>query len=218
VRCDADGYCGDDPNHPTNTTWTWYKQQMHDKYGWEETGKWTYQEYRILSSAGTKIENYINGIGGNGHEWIKNNLGNTTFYRTTNGDITNNFLGNRPGSVPWKNGINLSKGFDDNTVIHELGHRWDNSSTGSWCPSTWCGGGSADELVKSLGGDPRFLRWKNGISGIPSEYQWSIDVDSGYGNTASAEYFAQSFLYLIIDQSKLPTTKITEWMNNEILK
>ena len=158
VRCDADGYCGDDPNHPTNTTWIWYKQQMHDKYGWEETGKWTYQEYRILYSAGTKIENYIDGIGANGQEWIKNNLGNTTFYRTTNGDITNNFLGNRPGSVPWKNGINLSKEFDENTVIHELGHRWDNSSNSSWCPLTWCGGGSADELAESIGGYPRFLR------------------------------------------------------------
>jgi RHS repeat-associated protein len=224
VRCDADGYCGDDPNHPTNTTWIWYTQQMHDKYGWEEKGKWTYQEYRTLYNAGTKIENYINGIGGSGQEWIRENLGNTTFYRTQSAQVTNSMLGifdrvpgPKPGSTPWNNGINLSAGFGDYVVIHELGHRWDNSSKSGVCPATWCGGGIADKLVTDIGGDPRGIRWHNGNNEIPSEYQWSNLVMDGYGNSSSAEYFAESFVWLVINPTQLPPT-VENWMNQEILK
>jgi hypothetical protein len=80
--------------------------------------------------------------------------------------------------------------------------------------ATWYGGGAADELTKYVGGDPRGLRWLNGTSGISPVYQWKKAVKNGYGNHSTAYYFAESFGWMIYNESALPQRTILIKMKN----
>src|SRR5512136_2293603 len=57
-----------------------YKYVIKKKFKWDLKGDWSQEEVKTIYQTGLDIENYVNGLtDGNGNEWIKRNLGNTTF-------------------------------------------------------------------------------------------------------------------------------------------
>lgn len=43
-----------------------------------------------------------------------------------------------------------------------------------------------------------------GCGNLSKENLWSEQVDSGYGNNSSAEFFAQTFKYSVYEPEKIP--------------
>jgi hypothetical protein len=168
-------------------------------FNWEVEGEWSKDELLIILEAGKDIRSFIDTtcVMSIGAKWIRNYL-STTF---THGNRINELLGR--STTQWRE-VELYNVFDKETVVHELGHILDvhtGSSTGF--PTTWRGGGAADELIKYLGGIPLGVRWLQiGILKLPAEYRWKFPNE--YGNSASAEYFAETFRYAIYDPMRIP--------------
>ncbi len=97
-------------------------------------------------------------------------------------------------------------------IVHELAHVLDNSQAARSVPATFFGGGPADRLVRALGGLPRGLRFSNGSCSIPTVNQWSAAAGGGYGNRASAEYFAEALAWSVYHPPQLPTPAIASWL------
>jgi len=142
---------------------------LKDLYGWNILGDWTTEELIVLAEVAETIIKYVNQItNGNGTSWFLDYMGDININRV--GGTNHYVLGNT---------VYITFTFLQTTTYHEdfaheLAHVWDNrtaSMIGSF-GATWYGGGAADELTKYVGGDPRGLRWWNGTSGIPPDYQW----------------------------------------------
>jgi RHS repeat-associated protein len=173
-------------------------------FNWNVVGEWTKNDLLTILDAGKDIRSMIDAQAGKsiGAKWIRSYLGGTVFHH---GNLINRLLGNHH-TVIWRKDVNLLDNFSDMDVVHELGHIFDNF-TGDLIgfPATWEGGGSADGLIRYLGGIPLLPRWLPlGIFNLPNEYRWKQKVDSGYGNIASAEYFAQTFKYFVYDPTQIP--------------
>lgn len=97
-------------------------------------------------------------------------------------------------------------------IIHELAHVVDNSLARRRLPATFFGGGPADRLALDMGGTPKGIRFSNGVCGIPPVNQWSQAACGGYGNRATAEYFAESFAWMLYYPLHLPTPTIADWL------
>jgi RHS repeat-associated protein len=205
-----------------------YNEALFYMYRWNVVGNWTTRKSGSLLDVAISIEKSISSIThNNGRGWMNRNLQGTTFvYNETSidflqvVDLFRDGEGVTPGITPNignQQTIYLNKyGLNSTTIIHELGHVADNTSNSdSICSSTWCGGGAGDDLLNSIGFATSGIRWKKDIkSQIPEDYLWSNRVNQGYGNTASAEYFAEAFFWFIVDPSKLPNTNVQQWMND----
>jgi hypothetical protein len=97
-------------------------------------------------------------------------------------------------------------------VLHELAHVLDNLRSVRLLPATFTGGGPAARLVNAVGGFPHGLRFRNGLCGIPTVNQWPAWINSGYGNRASAEYFAETFAWSVLAPQILPAAAAAGWL------
>jgi RHS repeat-associated protein len=207
ITCLDDGYCGhlNDYGYQKHI----YINAITEVYKWNLKGNWNLQELEGIYQAGYKIQTYVDTFThGKGLEWMNAYLGGGTFEH-----------GGLPGGYSFVTGTTIhvdnaswNNGKDWTTIVHEMGHVWDNNSANLWDPpifshpghqqSCWavvCGGGDADELTYELGGSAKGIRFINGTSGIPEKYQWA-----GYGDRGTAEYFAEAFRYMIYDPKYLP--------------
>ena len=191
-----------------------YIKLIKDNFDWEIEGlNWSLNELEIIWQAGHDIKSYVDGLtGGMGQKWMLNYLGGTTFVHGNFpfSPITSYVSGNVV-HIFW---LNWKTDPYERHIIHELGHVYDNNSVpdGTICWAVICGGGNTDMLYLGLLGVPEGIRAMNG-SNLPSEFEWK-GKRYIYGNKASAEYFAQSFEYLITDQTDvLPTQTIADLMN-----
>jgi RHS repeat-associated protein len=185
-------------------------------YGWKIIGDWTADELTTIWNAAKTITNYIYELSGeDGGGWIRKYLGNATFHK---GFIPSaiNKIANAIGTVPWKNDINLSPGFNIRNVIHELGHVFENNFSGGRLPATIVGGGPADAMVSFVYGNPSgcFLRWECiGLSNydyyktIAGNYKWDV---TNYANHSIADDFATTF-ESVIDNTNVPVGRLA-WM------
>ena len=73
-------------------------------------------------------------------------------------------------------------------------------------------------LTKYVGGDPKNLRFINGTSSIPKDYQWDPNNSGGgYGNHSTADYFAESFGWMIYNSTSVPQSNIINWFHAVIV-
>ncbi len=199
-------------------------QVLHTVYRWNVVGNWTKNELYKIIDTGNYIEQGIDLLtNGNGKGWMYSKMSNVTFVHTPQVDTALAFIGNKFNKGVPIDGITLNStfvliaqnGIVQYQLVHELGHVWDINSGNGNCPSTWCGGGPADELTVYAGGDPDGTRWTNGTSGMP---QWSSDIHNGYGNHSTADYFAESFEWMLFylvnlnHTSNLPNTDVLNWI------
>jgi RHS repeat-associated protein len=211
--CLDDGYCG----NPDNVGYQKhiYTEAIEDVFMWHLHGKWTLQQLKILYETGYDIQTYIDKLtDGKGLAWMNKYMGNVHFVHFNKFD---SIFPSLYGFVPSPTGypaVYLSQtDVTKANIAHELGHVLDNSTGNGVCASTYCGGGAADELAKFVGGDPSGLRWANGTSGIPPEMQWP---KGAYGNTSTADYFADVFSFMLYVPNKIPDPSILLWMQTVI--
>jgi hypothetical protein len=170
---------------------------------------------------------------GKGQQWMDKYLSGITIgHHDSPGNVA------FPGGVPFQpsgGAIYLNKSWINSSakgpwppiqaLAHELGHIADCNS-GAFL-FYHCVGGAADQLNNAIGGDVSSnnvwnCRWcqpsgwpKDLDENIPAEFQWSASVNGGYGNGATADYFAEAFSWSIYDPSKLPhapTVEVLVWV------
>ena len=170
---------------------------IHDEFNWKIAPDFTLDELRLICQAGTKIRSRVNEItDGRGSAWMNGYLGGTTFKHgefpfTHHSYVRGTTVLLRPA---WQ------QNRDWTHIVHELGHVYDDN-TGGFCWAVICGSGNADRLQKVLGGHPTGVRFLNGTRGVPRDYRWP---EGWYGNKATAEYFAEAFMYMMSDPGKVP--------------
>jgi len=122
------------------------------------------------------------------------------------------------GVNPWWNHIWLPNSFSVQTVVHELGHVLDNNywelGDRLWpFPPTYAGGGLADFMVYSMGGDPSqcIPRWScaNVYASIAGMDPWK---SAYYGSNSIADDFAETFMNTIFG-NYVPEGR-SDWMEN----
>jgi len=182
------------------------REWLFSTYGWNVMGNWTYEELVVLFEVARDIITYVDEItDGQGEEWFGKHLEDLNI-------IHDGIPGNH---YVWGNTVHLLTGAwindpDPHGVFaHELGHIWDNRTGTGLFQAINFGGGVADALVMFVGVNPSGIRWCNGTSGIPADYQWH----GGYGDHSTADYLADSFRYMIYDNSMLPQVDILNWLN-----
>jgi len=220
--CDGNNTSLDQCNGITNDDLI---QVLKIVYRWKVIGNWTKKELNNLIDSANYVEKGVDLLtNGNGKGWMYSTMSNISFVHTSGTDFVLEQIGNIfnnglpiAGMVPFdSSSAYLYQGeINFATVTHELGHVWDINSGNGICPATWCGGGPADELTVYLGGDPGGTRWTNGTNGMP---QWLSDVHNGYGNHSTADYFAESFEWMLFylvnpnHTSYLPNTDVLNWI------
>jgi RHS repeat-associated protein len=207
-------------------------------FTWKVSGDVSRNQIMNIIKAGNLIKSHIDQSTSNqGVNWIRANLGSTTFARN---DKTVSWAGNLGASAyVWPyNTVNL--GASDvfaNDIIHELGHVLDNNNTPSLIPATVFGGGPADNMVRAMGGHPGLnpLRMQFGdihvssakINGwipwfdvdiVPNYRKYAQNVagtdpwESGdYANNGVSDDFAQTFRYTITGEKTKSYGRI-HWM------
>jgi hypothetical protein len=192
---------------------------LHHEFRWDVAGNWNKSDLTKLIDTGNDIEATVSNLtNGNGKGWMYSNLSDVLFVHSSISDLAlsqlsskgNQILGMTPIGLPLI--IIATPGMTKQTIAHELAHVWDNSADNGLCASTWCGGGPADELAKFAGGNPSGVRWNNGTSEIPQNYQWQPFANGGYGNNSTADYFAESFAWMIYNPKYIPQKSILYWM------
>lgn len=193
--------------------------QLKAEYGWKTNSAFTEDQLALLLQCALDLRAYADEIlSGGGLAWIRQRLSPVTFHL---GGLPHTFVswvGHQKMSVVfpsrdvWLSPTITSMAAPQLHIIHELAHVMDNHLAKRSLPATFFGGGPADRLVKEMGGTPRGIRFSNGTCGIPQGYQWATDAGGGYGNRASAEYFAESFAWSLYSPENLPTPTIAAWL------
>ncbi|MBN2258031.1 MAG: RHS repeat-associated core domain-containing protein [Anaerolineaceae bacterium] len=209
--------------------------KVENDFGWILEDDWSGKEIQQVYVASQKVFNYVNNVtSGRGQQWMDMYLGFTIFKH-------GNFPGKPDYSYVTGSTIHVTsnwQGNESNHIIHELGHVYDNNTQGGGvclsingcgvlaeditngrCDATICGGGNADFLQYAIGGIPTGNRALNGVSGVPQGFQWGVASHGRltYGDTGTAEYFAEAFMYMVVDQSKIPqSSTIVNIMNSFI--
>ena len=187
-------------------------------YGWEVRGDWSTDELDTLYNTGTAIQSYVDGVtNGKGGKWMDSYMSDVVFDHSpvVNWGLTEAGIN---GMVPTAQPLILlsDSGMNKQSIVHELAHTWDNSAGTGSCAATFCGGGPADGLTTFEGGTPDGLRWNNGNNGIPYDNRWLSSAHGGYGNSSSADYFAEAFGWMISDPTNLPNQSVQIWMDSVI--
>jgi hypothetical protein len=193
-----------------------WHSSLSDEFGWKIAPDFTLKELETIYQAGLKILSYVNDITGDrGLLWMNKYLGGINFVHgefpgTHNSFVTGTTVRVTPGwqGEYWTHIVHeLGHVYDDNTV-----HRLSRASLAGRIPKLgvvinrlfWAaiwGGGNADRLQKAIGGRPSGVRFLNGTRGVPKAYRWP---EGGYGNVATAEYFAEAFMYMVYDPVQVP--------------
>ncbi len=226
--CDGNNTSLDQCNGITNDDLI---QVLKIVYRWKVIGNWTKKELNNLIDSANYVEKGVDLLtNGNGKGWMYSTMSNISFVHTSGTDFVLEQIGNIfnnglpiAGMVPFdSSSVYLYQGeINFATVTHELGHVWDINSGNGICPATWCGGGLADDLTVNEGGNSSGVRWTNGTSGVPIDNQWSMYGPGYYGNTSTADYFAESFewlLYYLVNpthMNNLPNN-VLDWMISTI--
>jgi hypothetical protein len=204
------------------------KKIHKNAFGWS-TGRtdWLEDEVDILQQAADHILDLTNRAlkNGSGYHWMNRYLGNVNlihnpFARSRRAQKT--FLANN--MAPGGNRVLLNPSWRTDPrgpisiLLHELGHVVDNRSSGLFGAAVWFGGGMGDKLALHMGADPlrlRFsIRFMNGCKGIPEENRWQKGPYGWpqYGNTSTADYFAHTFMFSILDPNAAPPGAV-EYLN-----
>jgi len=209
---------------------------MQNTYGWGFEGDWTLSELNTVLDAGKLLESKVSEInGGLGIRWMQQNTRGTVFLHGIKEQTDTLLLiraigialGSDPdeiaGAVPDPSrparvvlgqfGINIY------TIIHELGHVVDNLNGSPDYAAVWFGGGPADELIIAMGGTPEGLRFFNDVNvDVSNLWKTSEMIPKPYGNTATAEYFAESLTNTLLNPRNLPNSGVGDWMIGFIRK
>jgi RHS repeat-associated protein len=220
ISCDL-GDCRDGGYHVTQA---FERKVIKNTFNWETDENFTLGELKTIFASGWTIRNYVDQVtNGSGDEWISKNLPSINFHRDGAPQKVVSFFARKETDLVFlSNDIWLGAGVDKalnpiQHTLHEIGHVFDNNSGKGIIPGIWGGGGFGDRLTRFVGGDPTGIRWMNGSNGIPSDNLWRKDVMDGYGNTSSADYFAEAFSWTIVDSSKVPNKSVANWIDARIV-
>lgn len=183
-------------------------------FDWKTNRKLTGRQLEPIDRAVRDLRAFIEDIlPGEGSSWIRRNL---SFLSISVGGLPNRLISRLkkanttivfPQRSIWFADSYTHMKNPEHHIVHELAHALDNSLSNRLLPATLFGGGPADALVSALGGDPRGLRVNNPQS-VPPAFRWSMEVNEGYGNSSTAEYFAETLCWSVYDTTKLPSPAV----------
>ena len=193
--------------------------ELLHQYGWKTTPAFSQTHLSILLLAAQDLLNFSEDhLPGGGQTWLRRWLSPVRFHL---GGLPQ-WLVSRKASqnmsvvFPYRD-VWLSADFPAlpnprHHIVHELAHVLDNAQAARSVPATFFGGGPADRLVREMGGLPHGMRFSNGDCGIPPVNRWAASAGGGYGNRASAEYFAEALAWSVYHPPHLPTPTIANWL------
>jgi RHS repeat-associated protein len=222
--CTDDGYCGrtSDTAYQSHI----YKNAITDVYKWNLLGRWNLDELKAIYKTGSDIQTYTNTItGGNGIDWMNNNLGGINISHVGS-DSPSYVPRGRDSAFPallsgtGKQTVFLvgnwltanGDGQGSRWLAHEMGHVWDMHTgiLGSYI------GGVADKMNGAMGGNissnPFTCRYCDG-SGPGNTNIFT----GGYGNNSSADYQVEVFALSVYPTDTNPVPSAAQdWMIAEI--
>ena len=174
----------------------YWRKAIFNEFKWKVALDFTLVELKAIYKAGSQILSCVNGVTrGKGSGWMHKYLGGASFLHGEFPGTQHSFVtGSRVHITPAWQGRNWTH------IVHELGHVYDDNTGGFFWAAVF-GGGNADRLQKAIGGHPAGIRFLNGTRGVPMNYRWP---EGCYGNVATAEYFAEVFMYAIYNRSQVP--------------
>jgi hypothetical protein len=191
--------------------------------GWELKGRFLQEQIKNLYQAAVDLAAFADqNTAGQGRNWLRKVLTPLRLHTKGLTGAVISFVNRKPTSIVfprtdiWLAGLFERKPDPLVHIVHELAHVIDNHLSRRRLPATIFGGGPADRLVRSLGGHPRGLRFSNGVCGLDEQYLWT--VNNGYGNRASAEYFAETLAWCVYDPDRLPAPILLEWVEQNLFK
>lgn len=197
--------------------------QLEAEYGWKTTSSFTADHLTLLLQAAGDLHAFADRMSdGAGLIWMRRWLSPVTFHLGGAPHVVASWFSKHPMSLVFpRRDVWLGRQFTGLTnprqhIIHELAHVLDNVQSGRRLPAVFFGGGPADRLALEMGGRPKGLRFSNGICGIPTENQWSPFAGGGYGNHATAEYFAEAFVWSLYHPPHLPSPAIVNWLKANV--
>jgi RHS repeat-associated protein len=205
-----------------------YRYRLTYEYGFILKGNLSARDLQAYSVAARKIRSYADRVtGGHGRQWMDKYMAGTMITPRGSGNplIVKALARSRsialPGSVIGQDTVFMKSGEAIEWFAHELAHIWD-SRTG-WDMFGFKGG-LGDYLNQYIGGDVtlrgecRFCNYngKPPSTSIPEEYRFGSQVNGGYGNGATADYFAEAFTWAVFDPSNLPREDVKLWIDTMI--
>jgi hypothetical protein len=175
--------------------------EIQSDYGIKLTGSYTHNEAQVVSESLNHMEFGLDAItGGYGKDWMEKHLDGAEIHvgDTLLGDLLPEH------NITIGSTVYLVSGFEnydwespdqrqDTDIIHELGHVVDDRSSPHGMGDL-TGGGAGDALLSFVGGRAKsVLRFLPNTLSIPPENAFSHGNSWDYGNSAPAEYFAQTF-------------------------
>jgi hypothetical protein len=217
-------------NSPQPSPTAELQQLLQAEFHWSTDSKFTLGELQTILSAGRDIRSFVEGIlpglgnkPGQGAAWMNRWLAGIRFHSGGLPQRVVTYFNKTPTSLvfPFRD-IWFVKDLDKYAnprqhVTHEIGHVLDNRSGPAWLPSIWFGKGQGDGLVRFSGGQPKGLRWNNGVSGIPAACRWTPPgAPTECGDLSTADYFAEAFTWAIYDPTRCPHPGMVEWLKEKI--
>lgn len=197
--------------------------QLESEYGWRTTSAFTDASLTLLLQAAQTLRAFADEIlPGGGLAWMRRWLSPVYFHLGGLPQQVVSWVGHQKTSVVFPaRDVWLSPTFTGianprQHLIHELAHVLDNRQAKRSLPATFFGGGPADRLALEMGGAPKGIRFSNGVCGIPPANQWSPAAGGGYGNHATAEYFAESVAWTLLYPVHLPAPSIISWLEANV--
>ncbi|MEN6482342.1 MAG: hypothetical protein ABFD29_09245 [Anaerolineaceae bacterium] len=192
--------------------------QLRRDYGWRIDRQMNFSQTMLIFQAAHRIDQFIETYlpGVNSTEWIKKHTRGLKIHLAGFPQRTISLLCRQETSIvfPYRD-IWLIKDFETKNglyhLVHEIGHVVDNFSS-KYKLATFWGSGYADRLNKKCGGTPVGLRFSNQASRLPKRHQFSATYQAGYGNTASAEYFAEVFATSVFQKDQLPNPEVFKYL------
>ena len=194
---------------------------IRQDFGWQLKGLFLQEQIDNLHQAALDLATFADRCtGGQGRAWLVRSLAPLQLHLKGFAGAVASFANRKPTSIVFpRSDVWFTQYFQRKPspllhIVHELAHVIDNRLSGRRLPATIFGGGPADQLVRYLGGQPRGLRFVNGSCGLDSLYLWT--VNDGYGNRASAEYFAETLAWCVYDPAGLPSPALLGWVEQNL--
>jgi len=190
-----------------------------------DSNEWNTNQAQVIYRSLYEMKEGLNAkTEGRGREWIDKNLKDTR--------IEIGGIGLKDRCFVLGSTIHLAKDFDtalwrsidyrvETLIIHEVGHVWDNRSSGKVLGGSLFGGGFGDALMNVVGGSSTGilgLRWINESLSIPTyENKFKNGNNYEYGNNSPADYFAHTFAAAIASPNNPNTPKLAEMYMNILI-
>ncbi len=201
------------------------RAQLIQDFRWRADRSLTGEQLSLLLASAEDfrgaVENYL---GASGREWMREKLGGTHFHLGGIPQRIASWVNKQPVSIVfprrhvWLAAEFTGEQFGRQHIAHELGHVLDNCLGSNILPAAIFGGGPADGLIRWLGGRPGRLRFRNGLCGIDEAYHFPAHNQHAYGNTATAEYFAECLSCLVYHPERLPGPAIEGYFQSQIFR